>query len=106
MTLQPHVTVHSEYDLASKWARNFVINLDELHSMLKEEIKEAQKHYKEQKDRILIPHPDWKVGDQVMVTAKNIKNTRPTKKFSEKFLRPFEIIAKPSSSSYTLRLPP
>ena len=40
-----------------------------------------------------------------MVTAKNIKLTRPTKKFSEKYLGPFEIIAQPSTVAYTLQLP-
>ena len=40
-----------------------------------------------------------------MVTAKNIKSTRPTKKFSEKYLGPFEIIAQLSTVAYTLRLP-
>lgn len=74
--------------------------------MLRNEIASAQKRYKEQKDKRLTPHPDWKIGDRVMVSAKNIKSTRPTKKFSEKYLGPFEIIAQPSTVAFTLRLPP
>ena len=49
--------------------------------------------------------PDFKIGDQVYVKAKYFRSMRPSKKLSAKNFRPFEIIAKPGSLSFTLRLP-
>ena len=72
----PNLTIHLEQDLASSCAKNLVVNLDELHQELKATIAEAQKH-----------------------------TTWPSKKLSDKFLGPFEILAQHGSHSYTLRLP-
>ena len=71
----PRITVHPERDMASTRAHEFVVDLDELHSMLCSEITHAQEHYKETKDQKLLPHPEWKIGDKVMVLAKYIKTT-------------------------------
>src|SRR5271163_744411 len=49
--------------------------------------------------------PPFTVGQQAFVKAKFFRTTRPSKKLSEKFLGPFEILAKAGSHSYTLRLP-
>src|SRR6202044_111306 len=49
--------------------------------------------------------PDFKVGEQAFVKAKFFRTTRPSHKLSEKFLGPFEILAKAGSHSFTLRLP-
>jgi len=71
----PRITVHPERDMASARAREFVVDLDELHSMLRSEIAHVQERYKETKDRKLLPHPEWKIGDKVMVLAKYLKTT-------------------------------
>ena len=101
----PNISVRPEIDIRSDRAQDFVANLDKIHSFLREEITIAQTHYKEQADRKHIPPPDFPVGSEVFVLAKHIKSTRPTKKFSEKYLGPFKIIAHPSSLSYKLQLP-
>ena len=36
-----NITVHPEYDIASSWAHNFAVDLDELQSTLKAEISVA-----------------------------------------------------------------
>ena len=41
----PNITVHPEHDIASSWAHNFAIDLDELQSTLKAEISVAQQRY-------------------------------------------------------------
>src|SRR3979490_2073496 len=56
-------------------------------------------------DRCQTPPPDLKIGDKVFVKSDNIQTTRPSKKLSEKFSGPFEIIAQVGSVSFTLRLP-
>jgi len=45
-----NITVHSECDIASSWACDFAIDLDELQSTLKAEISAAQQHYQKSAD--------------------------------------------------------
>ncbi|SJK99876.1 uncharacterized protein ARMOST_03187 [Armillaria ostoyae] len=101
----PNITVHPECDIASAQARDFVVNLDELHQFLHDKITQAQSRYKIQADKCRNLAPPFKVGDKVFLSSKHIKTTRPTAKFAEKFLGPFEIIAQPGSHSFTLKLP-
>ena len=56
-------------------------------------------------DKRQTPPPDFKIGDKVFVKSDNICTTRPSKKLTEKFLGPFEILAQVGSVSFTLRLP-
>jgi len=49
--------------------------------------------------------PDFKIGDQVYVKAKYFRFMCPSKKLSDKNFGPFEIIDKPGSLSFMLRLP-
>jgi transposase InsO family protein len=41
----PNITIHPERDLASSRAKDFVVNLDQLHEELKHTIAEAQRRY-------------------------------------------------------------
>ena len=101
----PAITVHPEVDVANVYARNYVVDLQELHEFLREQITYAQTRYKETGDRVRSPDPKLEIGDQVFVSAKFLRTTRPTRKFSENFLGPYEVIGKPSAASYTIRLP-
>jgi len=101
----PNITVHPERELASQRAREFVVDLDELHAELRTQLAAAQKRYQGPVDRRRMPAPDFKVGEQVFVKAENIRTTRPSKKLSEKNLGPYDIIARPGTHSVTLRLP-
>ena len=100
----PNISVHPERDLASQRARDFVIDLDELHSMVREQILLAQKRYQGSADARRTPPPPVKIGDQVYVKSEHIRTTRPSKKLAEKYLGPFEVIAKPGRQSYMLCL--
>jgi hypothetical protein len=101
----PHMTLHSDSDNTSARARDFAVDLDELHTTLKLEIASAQKRYERSANANRIPPPDFKVGDEAFVKAKFFRTTRPTQKFSEKYLGPFKIIAQPGTHSFTLKLP-
>src|ERR1700730_6906257 len=101
----PNITVHPERDLSSARAKEFVVDLDELHQELRTQIAEAQKHYQGPADAKRTPAPDFKVRDKVFVKAEHFRTTRPSKKLSEKNLGPFEIIAQVGRTSFTLRLP-
>ena len=101
----PTLTVHPERDMASARAREFAVDLGELHENLKVHIQQAQQRYKRGADNRRIPPPDFQVGQKVYVKAQYFRTTRPSKKLAEKNFGPYEIIAKPGSLSYTLRLP-
>ena len=97
--------VRPEIDIHSDQAKDFVANLDKIHTFLQEEITIAQKCYKEQADCKQIAPLEFLIGPEVFVFAKHIKSTRPTKKFSEKYLGPFKVVEKVRSLSYKLQLP-
>ena len=101
----PNITVFPECKLASVKAREYVIDLEELHTELCEQMAKAQACYQGPADRRREPTPDFQVGQQVYVSAEHIRTTRPSKKLSEKYLGPFDIIARPGTHSFTLRLP-
>ena len=101
----PNLTIHPERDLASSRAKDLVVDLDELHQELKSTIAEAQLRYQGPADARRTPAPNFVVGEQAFVKAKYFRTTRPSHKLAEKFLGPFEILAKASSHAYTLRLP-
>ena len=98
----PNLAIHPERDLTSARARNFVVDLDELHAELKNRISEAQKRYQKYADKLRLPAPEFELGSKAFVKAEFIRTTRPAKKLAEKFLGPFEVIARPGTHSYTL----
>jgi len=46
----PNLIVYPEQDIASSYAHDFIVNLDELQSTLKEEIAKAQRQYQPSAD--------------------------------------------------------
>ena len=102
----PAISIHPERDVANTYAKDFAVDLQDLHQFLREQITFAQERYKETADRIRIPDPRLQIGEQAFISTKFIKVRRPTPKFSETHLGPFEVIGKPSAASYTIRLPP
>ena len=91
--------------MASVKACEYVIDLEELHAELCEQMAKAQARYQGPVDRWREPAPDFQVGQQVYVSAEHIRTTRPLKKLSEKYLGPFDILAHPGTHSFTLWLP-
>ena len=51
------------------------------------------------------PSLQYKPEDKVLLDSRNIKTTRPTKKFNDKWLSPFEVDSKVGASVYKLKLP-
>ena len=102
----PQLAIHPERDVASARAREFAVDLGDLHEHLKDNIRHAQQRYQKSADAHRLPAPEFKIGDKAYVKAKFFRTTRPSKKLSDKSLGPYEIIAKPSRASFTLRLPP
>ena len=65
----PNITVHPEHDIASSWAHDFTVDLNELQNTLKAEISMVQQHYQKSADAWRSPAPDFKVDDKVFVKA-------------------------------------
>jgi len=57
-------------------------------------------------DRKAIEQPDLKVGDQVMLNAKNIRTKRPSKKLSPKLYGPFKIREQRCKRAFKLEISP
>ena len=82
-----------------------MVDLDELHQELRKQISAAQRRYQLPADAKRSPALDFRVGDKVYLNAEFLRTTRPSRKLSDKNVGPYEIIAKPSSHSFTLQLP-
>src|SRR3979490_2472395 len=100
-----NLTVHPERDLTSSRAREFAMDLGQLHDALKEQISHAQSRYQTWADAQRLPAREFAIGSSAFFKAQFCRTTRPSKKLAEKFLGPFEIIARAGSHSYTLQLP-
>jgi len=100
----PNILVYPERNIASSRACDFVIDLDELQSTLKEEIANAQRQYKPSANSHRQQPPDFQAGQSVFVKSQYFRTTCPSKKLSKKYLGPYEIIAQPSPQSFILRL--
>ena len=95
-------TIHPERDLASSHARDLVVNLNELQQELKSAIYEAQLQYQGPTNAKRSLALNFTVGEQAFIKAKFFCTTRPSHKLSNKFLGPFEILAKAGTHSFTL----
>ena len=99
-----NIIVHPKHDIASSWAHDFAVDLDELQRTLKAEISAAQQCYQKSTDAQHSPAPDFKVGDKVFVKAQFFWTTQPSEKLFEKYLGPYKIIAQPGTLLFTLSL--
>ncbi|MBW0551160.1 hypothetical protein O181_090875, partial [Austropuccinia psidii MF-1] len=83
-----------------------VINkLQSVQQVVEEELESEIRRFKKYSDRNRSIPPDFQPGDKVWLAFKNIKTTRPSKKLSERWLGPFEVIKKIVSHAYHLKLP-
>ncbi|MBW0500634.1 hypothetical protein O181_040349 [Austropuccinia psidii MF-1] len=79
--------------------------LQSVQQVVKEELVSEIRSFKKYADRNRAIPPDFQPGDKVWLASKNIKTTRPTKRLSERWLGPFEVIEKIGSHAYHLKLP-
>src|ERR1700720_2333831 len=65
----PNITVHPELEVTSAKAKEFAVNLDDLHQELRIQISEAQKCYQGLTDSRRSAALDFKLGDFAFVKA-------------------------------------
>jgi len=97
-----NLAIHPERDLASNCAREYTVDLGELHDHLKTEMAEAQQRYRAASDTCRMPPLDFTLGEHAYVREKYFHTRRPTKKLAEKYLGPYELIAQVGTHSFTL----
>ena len=100
-----NLLVYPEQDIASSRACDFIIDLGELQGTLKEEIAKAQMQYQPSTNSRQQQPLDFQVRQSVFIKSQYFWTARPSKKLSEKYLGPYEIIAQPSPQLFTLHLP-
>jgi hypothetical protein len=93
--------VESRNEAANDFAEKMKKIRDEAAAALEKTQKTMKKHY----DAHRREAPVFKVGDKVWLEAKDITTDRPTKKFDDTRLGPYEILEKIGASAYKLRLP-
>ncbi|MBW0473375.1 hypothetical protein O181_013090 [Austropuccinia psidii MF-1] len=79
--------------------------LQPVQQVVKEELESAIRRFRKYADRNRTISPDFQPGDKVWLASKNIKTTRQTKKLSERWLGPFEVLKKIFSHAYHLKVP-
>jgi len=92
----PNLIIYPERDIAFSCVHNFIVDLDELQGTLKDEIAKAQRQYQPFTNSCRQQPPDFQVGQLVFVRLQYFQTTCLSKKLSEKYLGPYEIIAQPS----------
>ena len=97
-----NISIHLERELASEKACKFTINLNELHTALKEQIKTAQSCYQV---ACHAPAPSLLTGSYAFMKVQFFHTTQLSKKLAEKYLGPFEVIAQVGTQLFTLCLP-
>ena len=70
-----NITIHPEHNLASTRAHDFIVNLDELHTMLKDQIAKAQSRYQAPADAKHHQPPSLKPGEKVYIKSDHICTT-------------------------------
>lgn len=90
-----------EEDAANKYA----IELDSVGEFLKTQLLWAQQSQETAANAKRRAAPAYKVGDQVMLTTKNLRSVRPSRKLDWKAVGPFPVIEVISSHAYRLQLP-
>ena len=79
--------------------------LKNLQTYLKLQIERAQDQHAQAFNRGVVA-PQFKLGEKVYLSRKNIQTTRPSGKLDTKRLGPFKIIRTIGSNAYELKLPP
>eukprot|EP00873_Tetraselmis_striata_P008132 jgi/Tetstr1/428396/TSEL_001834.t1 len=92
-------------DTANQDAHKTVANIQDIHSLIFEQLKLAYAYQKVFADRKT--NPVEFAGDKVWLSTEHLLiRNQPTRKFRQRYIGPYPVTAKISSHAYRLRLPP
>jgi hypothetical protein len=103
MTINAGDSVPEGRKAATAWERIQIIQ-EERETLMNHlrNASESQKKYYDQKHKPV----HFKIGQEVMLSAKNIKQLRPSRKLSDKYLGPFKVKEVIGKQAYKLALTP
>ena len=95
--------------LKEREARNPGANLyahwmQTIHQQARQSLEKTRETMGRYYDRKAKQQPDFKIGDMVMLNAKNIRTKRPSKKLAPKLYGPFKILEQRGELAYKLEL--
>ncbi|TPX33406.1 hypothetical protein SeLEV6574_g08385 [Synchytrium endobioticum] len=80
-------------------------HFDRVHRHLQSHLENAQSRYKEYADSQRRTGNVYKMGDEVMISTKNVRTERPTKKLEYRWMGPYRVKKQISSVNYEVELP-
>ena len=89
----------------SELAKEFAERMKEIHEEAGAALSKARDDMTRYADQHRGSAPEYKVGDKVWLSTKDIKINRPSRKLAERQLRPFEIVKVVSPNAVKLKLP-
>jgi len=101
----PQTEWMKEREAQNPGAGMYVHWMKTVHQKAKEALEQTRIAMAKYYDRKAMEQPDIKIGDKVMLNAKNVRSKRPSKKLSPKLYGPFTVLEKRGSSSYKLEIP-
>ena len=93
-----HVT-----ELAEEQSR---LTAPEIRASILQNLNDAREVAERNFNRHRQPLPDWPVGRKVLLSTRNLRVTRPSRKLGNLYVGPFEILERVSSHAYRLKLDP
>jgi hypothetical protein len=99
-------TPQGGYRMDKPSKRNIIVSLEgNLGRTYGQTFKTAQEKNARYYDRKVMTPPDFKVGDLVMIDARNMKTKRPSKKLDHKKIGPVKILKKIGTRAFRVELP-
>lgn len=83
---------------------DFVAKMEEILGILRTNMISAQASQEQFANLKRTPTPAYRVGDEVLLSTKNLKLSRPTRKFDQKYIGPYPILEVINEVSYKLKL--
>ena len=84
--------------------KQWVKHIKDVYELVKKSLDKAANTIKKYYDCYSDSSLQYKLRDKVLLDSRNIKTTRLTKKFNNKWLSPFKVDSKVGESTYKLKL--
>ena len=92
----------SKLEAVNEFADRMKSTLDKARTALSKSKDDMARYYNQRRT----PAPTFAVGEKVFLDASDISTTRPSKKFTHRYLGPFPVVRPVGSHAYRLKLPP
>ena len=92
-------------DVKTQAADDRAKELEAIHEKMRDNLAAAQKRAAWAYDKKRVQVPEYKVGDLVLLNARNVKTRRPTKKLDQLFRGPCKIVKAIGTHAYRIELP-